>query len=203
MPIFRMIFALSVASLTASSFACAQDATQRPAFAQRLFGAAARLKSYACFTRVYDAAHLAQHPLQKVSAMKLLVATEPGDPGAGPNYSFRLGVTYRDRRGNFDSSGDCGLHDDGKGQPRITCSVDCDGGGMEVRLTPDNKSAMLTLDRIRIWRDNHPDEDASYSLVAGADDRLFRLDRIGNNECATLVTDRKELAALRSVANRK
>ena len=30
-------------------------------------------KTYACFVRRYDASHLAQHPKQKVSAMKLLV----------------------------------------------------------------------------------------------------------------------------------
>ena len=34
-------------------------------------------------------------------------------------------------------------------------------------------------------------------LVAGADDKIFRVDRAELRECAELVTDRKELAALR------
>jgi len=33
--------------------------------------------------------------------------------------------------------------------------------------------------------------------VAGADDKIFRLDRTDTGECASLVTDRKELAAIR------
>ena len=41
------------------------------------------------------------------------------------------------------------------------------------------------------------DGDASNDLVAGADDKIFRVDRAELRECAELVTDRKELAALR------
>jgi hypothetical protein len=44
------------------------------AFQQRLFGHALDKKPiHVCFTRVYDAAHLAQHPQQNVRAMLLLV----------------------------------------------------------------------------------------------------------------------------------
>ena len=39
--------------------------------------------------------------------------------------------------------------------------------------------------------------DASNDLVAGADDKIFRVDRADLHECSELVTDRKELAALR------
>jgi hypothetical protein len=35
------------------------------------------------------------------------------------------------------------------------------------------------------------------SLTGGADDRVFRLARASMNECTSLVTDRKELAAMR------
>ncbi|MDX3966501.1 MAG: hypothetical protein QHD01_07870 [Bradyrhizobium sp.] len=49
----------------------------------------------------------------------------------------------------------------------------------------------------RVWQNNKPDDEAEQSLVAGADDKIFRLDRTDNSECASLVTDRKELAALR------
>ena len=38
---------------------------------------------------------------------------------------------------------------------------------------------------------------AEHELVAGTDDKVFRLDRTNNRECASLVTDRKVLAALR------
>jgi len=61
----------------------------------------------------------------------------------------------------------------------------------------DDKSALIRLERIRIWERNKPDDDASNDLVAGADDKIFRLDRTDLHECSELVTDRKELAALR------
>jgi hypothetical protein len=41
------------------------------------------------------------------------------------------------------------------------------------------------------------DDDASNDLVAGADDKIFRVDRAELHECTELVTDRKEPAALR------
>ena len=184
------------------------DPAQDAAYTQRVFAAVTgKDKTYACFTRVYDPVHLAAHPKQKVSAMKLLVTSEQSEEDATQqNVSFRLGLTYRTRRGAFDSSGNCGhasITEETKGQPRIHCSVDCDGGGISFGMTPDNKSAMLYVERVRIWRDGAPDEEESKSLVGGADDKVFRLDRIRLEDCASLVEDRKELAAMRSIARKR
>jgi len=63
----------------------------------------------ACFVRVYDSAHLRRHPLQKVKMMKLLVTGEPAEDKPGLSYSFRMGVGFVKKPGNFDSSGDCGF----------------------------------------------------------------------------------------------
>jgi hypothetical protein len=187
--------AVMVAVAAASPNAFAADSGS--AFASRLFDGPVKQKSYACFVRVYDADHLARHPRQKVSAMTLLVTAEKVPEDASLNYSFRLGLKYRNRHGAFDSSGDCG-HADSAASGHLGCGVDCDGGGLDVNLTADNKSVMVKVERIRIWRDNKPDDEASnHSLVAGADDRLFRLDRASLMTCKPLITDRKELAALR------
>jgi hypothetical protein len=105
------------------------DKAKATAFDARMFGGPLSQKTYACFVRRYDASHLAQHPKQKVSAMKLLVTAEDALEDKAVNYSFRLGFKYRHR--------------------------------------------------------------------AGADDRIFRVDRSDLHECSELVTDRKELAALR------
>ncbi|WP_442894247.1 hypothetical protein [Bradyrhizobium sp. AZCC 1693] len=51
--------------------------------------------------------------------------------------------------------------------------------------------------QIMIRERNKPDDDASNYLVAGADGKIFRVDRSDLHECSELVTDRKELAALR------
>jgi hypothetical protein len=61
----------------------------------------------------------------------------------------------------------------------------------------DDRSALIRLEHIRIWERNKADDDASNDLVAGADDKIFRVDRTDLHKCSGLVTGRKELAALR------
>jgi hypothetical protein len=175
------------------------DKAKADAFDVRMFVTAPDKKAYACFVRRYDPDHLARHPRQKVSAMKLLVTAEIPSDDNTTNYSFRLGVKYRHRSGDFDSSGFCShvVAEDAGNEMRFGCGVDCDGGGIGVALSKDDKSAIIRLERVRIWQNNKPDEEAGDSLVAGADDKIFRLDRIDTRECASLVTDRKELAAIR------
>lgn len=175
------------------------DKAKAEAFDVRMFASPPGKKAYACFVRHYDADHLTRHPRQKVSAMKLLMTAEIPSDEDPHNFSFRLGVKYRHRSGDFDSSGDCGhvVAEDAGNEIRFGCGVDCDGGGIGVALSKDDKSAIVRLERVRIWQHNKPDDEAESSLVAGADDNMFRLDRTDANECASLVTDRKELAALR------
>ena len=100
-------------------------------FAKRLFAGdpGKQAKSYACFVRLYDAAHLARHPLQKVSVMKLLITAEKAAEDEVLNYSFRLGLAFRNRPGNFDSSGDC--------------------GHVKETSPPDNKGTARLLGRLR------------------------------------------------------
>lgn len=176
-----------------------KDPVLTGAFDKRMFMVApAKDKNYTCFVRRYDPDHLKRHPLQKVSAMKLLVSAEKDEETKNLSYSFRLGVQYRHRKGAFDSSGSCNhfIAEDG-GDMRYGCGVDCDGGGLSVAMKND-QSVLIRLERIRIWQNNKPDDEAGTELVAGADDKIFRLDRASIEECASLVTDRKELAAMRS-----
>ena len=191
----------AIASVVGANTCHAQegvDKAKATAFDARMFGRPLGQKTYACFVRRYDASHLAQHPKQKVSAMKLLVTAEDAPEDKTVNYSFRLGFKYRHRAGNFDSSGYCNhiVAENTGGEIRLGCGVDCEGGGIEVAMK-DDKSALIRLERIRIWERNKADDDASDDLVAGADDKIFRVDRSDLHECSELVTDRKELAALR------
>jgi hypothetical protein len=193
--------AMLVAAVTFAAQPALADENTDSDFAKRVFaGAVSKPKVYACFVRHYDAQHLAQHPLQKVSVMKLLITAEQVPESKTLSYSFRLGVNFRNRPGSFDSSGDCDhlQAEDAKAQGiDLGCGVDCDGGGISTTLAKDNASVIVKLDRIRIWKDNAPDDEAIHELQGGADDKVFRLDRADVNECASLVSDRKELAAMR------
>ncbi|RXG86772.1 hypothetical protein [Bradyrhizobium zhanjiangense] len=197
--------ALALAALTSVALADEDKVrettkAEADAFNARLYAGAPADKAYACFVRRYDAEHLARHPKQKVASMKLLISAETDKEDKQLHNSFRLGFRYRHRSGDFDSSGSCGSHavllSQGD-EVRMGCGVDCEGGGIEVALSKDNKSAIIRLEQVRVWQNNKPDDEAERSLVAGADDKIFRLDRTDTSECALLVTDRKELAALR------
>jgi hypothetical protein len=79
------IAATVAASLLAACPAHAGDDRLDPkitAFDKRMFGGSVGDKASACFVRRYDARHLAQHPKQKVSLLKLLITAEkaPGEP---------------------------------------------------------------------------------------------------------------------------
>jgi hypothetical protein len=141
-------------------------------FDKRLFGKPiGKDKAYACFVRRYDPGHLAHHPSQKVSAMKLLVSVEYPPEDKTYRYSFRLGVKYRGRKVDYDSAGDCGhvMNEDTGNEMRLGCGIDCDGGGLGVTLAKDDKSATVELERIRIWQ--HKDQAMSQSLEAGEHDK--------------------------------
>jgi hypothetical protein len=211
----RSLAALVAAALAltlASSVAAAEDADSvspeaRVEFDKRIFNGApaAKANTYACFVRRYDDDHLARHPDQKVSQMKLLVTSEwmAEEKQLVPN--FRLGVRFRSKRGDYDSSGGCNhvrLEEANK-EVHLGCGVDCDGGGISIAMGKDDNSTIVRLERVRIWQNNKPDEDAAGELAAGKDDAIFRLDRVSLEECKPLVHDRKELAKMRSVSNRK
>jgi len=176
-------------------------------FAKRFFaGAAGKPKAYACFVRRYDASHMAEHPSQKVTVMRLLITAKKTPDDKYLDYSFRLGVNFRDRPGDFDSSGECGhaptvRNPDTDPGPAagidFQCDVDCDGGGISVNLANNDNALMVKLDRIRIWKSTDPNGTAPREMQGGADDKIFRLDRTSLDECKSLVTDRKELAAMR------
>jgi hypothetical protein len=201
------VLVLSLASGVAAAQADELKPEEKAQFDKRMFAKepAPKAKTYACFVRRYDADHLARHPHQKVTSMKLLFTSELFEGNTELERHFRLGVTFRSKRGAYDSSGSCNHFrpEDAKDEIRFGCGVDCDGGGISIGMGKEDKSVIVRLSRVRIWQNNKPDEEAGDELVAGKDDAIFRLDRAELEECRSLVTDRKELAAMRAVSNRK
>jgi hypothetical protein len=181
----------------ANSPARAQESTDDQAFQQHLFGHALEGKqSHACFNRVYDAGHLAQHPRQNVRTMLLLVR---GDVDSDqPSYALRLGVTFRKSDAHFDSAGNCGsIHDTTNGSAGVAhCGVDCDGGSIDVAIK-DAKSVLVSIPAgARLWRANAND-DSDQRKRFGSDDKVFRLDKVALTECLRLADDSKEKASMR------
>src|SRR5215469_16085119 len=173
-----------------------QAAKGSEAFQQRLFGRPLGANPiHVCFSRVYDAPHLAQHRQQNVRTMLLMVKGNLEDNA--PSYALRMGVTFRASGTHFDSAGDCGaIHDaDAGGTGVAHCGVDCDGGQIDVAIK-DAKSVRVSIpEGARIWRAGS-DNDSDHRKRFGADDKLFRLDRTALTQCLSLADDSKEKAAM-------
>ena len=168
-------------------------------FARRLFGGevTAKKKSYVCFVRQYDAAHLAQHPQQTVRLMKLLLTAEIVPEDTELNYGFRMDLKLRKQSASYGTGGNCGhakAIEDDEGREHLGCGVDCDGGSLTVELKDDNKSLLVKVDSVRIAREDD-DEDSSTHL-GDKDDKLFRLDRAPIEQCKSLANNAEERAVM-------
>lgn len=191
---FYALAGMAVAVLLAvpANQARADEAAQSAQYAKRLFAAplAAQGKTYVCFARRYDAAHLAQHKAQKVTQMTLLVGAEMVPEDKALNYSFSVGVDFRNRKGKFVSSGDCGhpvASEVSADKLQLGCGVDCDGGGLSIEMANADKSVLVRIDRMSMWDESKPDADERAGFDAGADDKVFRLDRVDLEQCKPLM----------------
>jgi hypothetical protein len=130
-----------------------------------------------CFTRTYDRAHLAQHPDQVVTAVKLRVYRPP--PGNEAKYWFLAQFRLRGKDETLRTSGICNDKTSG-----LNCFVECDGGGVDV--VPRAREAMMYLDRIRVagCGEELADDGTAQELTGGKDDQVFRLDRVKDAACA-------------------
>lgn len=170
-------------------------------FAQRMFATKSfDQKTSACFVRTYDAAHLARHRKQTVSAMKMLVSAEKLQDDGQLSYSYDLGVTFRDRKGDYASSFPCGhahISDLRRGSVEVTCHDGCEAGGVVTALAPDSKALIVKIESVGLSRADKPEDTEGYfELKGGADDRVFRLERVDLDKCKSLIKDGDEVAVL-------
>jgi hypothetical protein len=174
----------------------AAEAIAPDAFAKRLLAARSLdQKNQACFLRRYDAAHLAHHPKQTVTMMRLLVTAEKRENDKQVSYELKFGVNFHDRTGDFAANHFCGharVESARQGGTTINCHEGCEDGGLNVALGPRDKSVIVKIEGFTVslaGRAN--DEDGWVELRGdnGKDDGLFRLDRVELSECAGLGED--------------
>jgi hypothetical protein len=194
----RLAIRTLFAAATATMLGFATDAAGVEDFVSRLLGhPPGKGKTYACFTRVYDPAHLASHPQQNVRSMILLVVVDSESPDI---YQVRIGSHFRSREGLLDSEGDCGVPDkesDADNPAGSHCGVACDGGAIDVALKDKDAMLLSIPEGARLWK---PGDDDTIPAVRGAfgpDDKLFRLDRSPAAECAEEGADATEKALLK------
>ena len=168
------------------------------------------LNSAACFTRVYDAAHLRAHPKQKTTAMTLwmkyenfggtppvmalaiaLSIKQRGDPAA----LYSQGGCEYQKTGNRDTSDnvliktypkEAGFVCMQSARPDVFDAVSAqEGGDLIIDRGKDRDTLMVYLDDslIMVKRANR---GKLIDVKFGADDRVFLLRRTGMKDCATV-----------------
>jgi hypothetical protein len=135
-------------------------------------------KTFACFTHVYDEAHLAAHPGQNVAALRVLAVVYSRLDYA---YQLRIGVELRGAQ-KFSTVAECG---DGNTPNNIKRAAICAGIGGEARLAIENKNTIqVTLPATtELWREVGAPPGKSVKNAFGEDDRHFRLTRTHLADC--------------------
>jgi hypothetical protein len=122
-----------------------------------------------CYLRNYDSAHLAQHPDQSVTAMRISLS-----PLGLPYYSFRLSVGFRGDKDKW-SRGNEGVCE--RFGPGMTCSTL--RGGCDILPTyndfyiEDKTKSIYLYPKHIIFNWGNNDER---TLTKGKDDEVLRLD---------------------------
>jgi hypothetical protein len=166
-------------------------------FLARLMGRApGEGKTFACFTRVYDDAHLAARPLQNVRAMDVLVvAYSTLDYG----YQLRMGFRFRGRAEELTTVAECGGAGDRPPDSLrgvAVCAGPVGGGSMRVALDDDGSALMAIPNGAHLWRPGPPNPKDTVDDAFGPDDKLFRLTRTDLSNCADQMFDDEKKALL-------
>lgn len=196
-----VLIAAALSLLATAAFAQpAHEAAKIADFGRRMFATKSPDNAVACFVRTYDAAHLARHPKQTVSAMKMLISGEQAEGDTSLSYSYKLGVKLRNRTGDFVSNYDCGqarVSEVKREGVQVSCHDGCEDGGVLISLAPDSKAIIVKLDSVAVWPADKPeDQNAVFELKGGTDDKVFRLDRVDMENCKSLIKEGDEVAAV-------
>ena len=145
----------------------------------------------ACYARSYDAAHLRDHPQQRVSAVTLFLRViglnADGDkffvPRAEPydriQYEHAIALTRRGSKRRLSAGGYC------SGDVTARCVVECDAGGYTLEKAGADALLIRLLDQ-GVEFDNDCDGGKGTRVTPGRDDKVFRVERVSLDHCAAL-----------------
>ena len=129
-----------------------------------------------CFVRHYDREHLAEHPNQLLTNVRLLIREAKLRAG----FDFLLEVKRRGSSNGLLTEGSC------ENDSMLHCTVECDGGGINVSVRPGY--AMMYLARIRMatCEDDKNDINKGEEVFGGIDDRVFQLPLVDDAMCSDM-----------------
>jgi hypothetical protein len=147
-----------------------------PAFAATFYDAfiAPRGSAAPCYGRIYDKAHMAANPAQRLTSFALhLSALVPAPALNAEKFEVTFGFTLKGVDDHYQAEGVCYLSVEG-----VECEVEGDGG--DFILTGDDRGLLLTVGGRLEVEGAH---SFSPNLAQGGDDRLVRLFPQGQSAC--------------------
>ena len=161
----------------------------------------------ACFGRTYDAEHLRAHPQQQVTSFHILRDFSPDlnseeepqsredmvkNDGNDGNISLSAYLRLRGRKGVYSNYFSCRRSESGG----VLCDIDCDGGTFRMRTAG---GALLIENQgfVVIGGCGASDEEQADPIFVkpGADDNIFRLDKVAGGQCMALRDAQKPIWA--------
>lgn len=128
-----------------------------------------------CFIRSYDAAHLAKHPGQRVSAIQAEIIEWEANPFVRITYAVRGGA-------NFSLAGDCYDEIEGGYLCHLCKDDSCQTGEQTFKvLLKDKDSITIVNDTTGLTGED--DNGAMDELSAGGEHGAFALDRTAYSVC--------------------
>ena len=143
-----------------------------------------------CFERIYSAAHLKRHPLQKTTMIRfehfpfIWGPTDENDkvnPYLWPErFPFAVYVRLRDHKLRY-NTGECW-----RKKNYINCQIECDGGGFRF-VREDANTALIRNTRgfsiVGCGEEESTGEENYSRLNPKPDDKAFRLYRLPQSKC--------------------
>ena len=160
----------------------------------------------ACFTRVYDTAHLRSHPKQKITAMTMLMSYEKAHSAPDLILNIALAITRRGDPAALYSQGGCGYDEHANrdtsnnrliktypkeagfvcmqsARPDVFEAVSAEeGGDLIIDRGKDRDALMVYLDEVLVMV-KRADRNDRLGIEFGTDDRVFLLRRAAAKDC--------------------
>ena len=198
-PMSRSSLSLAAKIALAAAVVAGGDAGTRRAAAQHHSMPYAKLAELlpaepgrkACYARSYDAAHLRDHPKQRVTSVTFFLRVVGLDANGDKFFALRaepydriqyehvIALTRRGTKRKLSAGGYC------SGDVTAQCAVECDAGGLTLEKAGADALLIRLLDE-GIEFDNDCDGGKGTRVKPGTDDRVFRVDKVSLDLCRAL-----------------
>ena len=146
-------------------------------FLQAGFGPDASKDSAICFSRVYDAAHLAANKAQRIRdvAIKFTLRTENGERRLDHGLVTHLVGSKQ----KYWSGGQCSGYEGMVAH----CYVEGDGGSVDITLEADGKALTARFDHFNIWRPQDAADETTMTFDKSPADKVAKLMKAPMSAC--------------------